>query len=155
MLNDAFPIEDAPVTAAISGKEVIPPSSSMAITSVVPGVATVVQGTLGIIALALTAGGIAIGDSPILGVGAWSLALFVFVLCALALASHYAKHSPWRADRSTIRAGARAWHEKRSAPATVETPLEREPLAKLMSQTLPSALSFWWQDLRSRKRPTR
>ena len=108
--------------------------SPVAITSVIPGTATVLQGALGIIALALTAGAIALGDVPVLGVGVWSFALFVFVVFAFSLASRYAKHSPWRADRSTTRRGAGPRHRnKRRAPA-VQTQLERQPLAKLVSQ---------------------
>jgi cation:H+ antiporter len=107
----------------------------VAITSVVPGMATVLQGALGIIALALTAGAIAIGDVPIFGVGAWSIAIFVFVLCAFALASRYAKHSPWRASRSTARTGAPARHGNQRPPPSAQNPLDQEPLPKLVSRT--------------------
>lgn len=109
--------------------------SPVAITSVVPGAATLLQGALGIIALALAAAAIGIGDVPVLGVGVWSLALFVFVVFAFSLASRYAKHSPWRADRSTTPAGARPRHGHRRRVPAIQTRLEREPLARLVAQT--------------------
>jgi cation:H+ antiporter len=104
--------------------------SECAVTSAVPGMATVLQGTLGIVALAITAAAIATGDSPVLGVGAGAALLFIFVVFGFWIASRYAVHSPWRADRST---------KKRSNPSTqqppppIETELERQPLARLLA----------------------
>jgi cation:H+ antiporter len=105
--------------------------SPVAITSVVPGAATLLQGALGIIALALTAAGIATGEVRVLGVGVWSFVLFAFVVFSFSLASRYAKHSPWRADRTR----AQLRHNKRHSVAPIQTQLEREPLAELVSLT--------------------
>jgi cation:H+ antiporter len=74
-----------------------------AITSAVPGPATLLQGALGILALALTAVAIATGDQDVLGVGIWSVVLFAFVIFSFWLTSRYAKRSPWRARRSVNR----------------------------------------------------
>jgi cation:H+ antiporter len=107
-----------------------------AITSIIPGAATLLQGALVIIALTLTASAIAIGDVRVFGVGAWSLALFVFVLFAFSLASRYAKHSPWRAERSHPTAPnslRRTYHRRRSAEVTR---LESQPLARLVCWTV-------------------
>jgi cation:H+ antiporter len=105
-------------------------SSRPAITSVVPGAATLLQGALGILALALTAGAIAAGDVRVFGVGVWPLVLFGFVVFAFWLASRYARHSAWRADRSTTRAHGLRNHRRPHIPA-VRTELEHEPLIRL------------------------
>jgi cation:H+ antiporter len=106
-------------------------SSRPAITSVVPGPATLLQGALGILALALTAGAIAGGDVRLFGVGVWSLVLFGFVVFAFWLASRYAKHSAWRADRSTTKMNSLQDRKGRRRMAAVRTELEREPLIRL------------------------
>jgi cation:H+ antiporter len=128
-------ITSLPEIAAVSGASQIATLSPAAITSVVPGAATLLQGALGIIALALTAAGIAVGEVRVLGVGAWSFVLFVFVVFSFSLASRYAKHSPWRADRSTNRTRAHPRHNKRQRGGAVQSQLEREPLAELVSLT--------------------
>jgi len=106
-------------------------SSRPAITSVVPGPATLLQGALGILGLALTAGAIAGGDVRLFGVGVWSLVLFGFVVFAFWLASRYAKHSGWRADRSTTKMNSLQDRKGRRRMAAVRTELEREPLIRL------------------------
>ena len=107
--------------------------SRKAITSAVPGAATLLQGTLGIIALALLAGIIAVRDVPVVGVGIGSVVLFVFVVFAFWLSSRYARHNPWRADRSTARRKRRT--ERREPSPPVVTELERKSLAWLWSVT--------------------
>jgi cation:H+ antiporter len=109
--------------------------SPTAITSVVPGATTLLQGALGIVALALTAGAIATGDVGVLGIGVWSLVLFVVVVFSFLLASRYAKHSPWRADRSTAKTAERPARARRRRMLAVQTELEREPLAQLVART--------------------
>jgi cation:H+ antiporter len=74
--------------------------SKAAITSVVPGAETLLQGPLGIVALALTASATATSDVRIFGIAAWSFIPLAFFIFAFWLASRYAKHSPGRADRS-------------------------------------------------------
>jgi cation:H+ antiporter len=103
--------------------------SAKAVTSGVPGPATLLQGTLGIVALALVAGAIAIGDVPVVGVGLGSIVIFVFVVFAFWLSSRYAKHSPWRADRSLPK--QRRAHLRAQAPPPQISELEQRSLASL------------------------
>jgi cation:H+ antiporter len=108
--------------------------SRVAITSVVPGAATLLQGALGIVALALTAGAIVVGDVDVLGVGVWSLILFGFIVFAFWLASRYAKRNPWRTDRSRTKKVLHAANADGPTPPE-QTRLERKPLAWLTALT--------------------
>lgn len=67
-----------------------------AITSEVASPATLMQGTLGILATLILATGILAGEVAIFGVGAWSSALVVFCISAFWLSSRYAKRAPWQ-----------------------------------------------------------
>jgi cation:H+ antiporter len=108
--------------------------SPVAITSVVPGAATMLQGVLGIAALALTAAGMTTGDIRVVGVGAWSIVLFAFVIFAFLLSSRYAKHSAWRAARSNPMTTPRLRRANRRMP-DAHAHLKHMPVAALASWT--------------------
>jgi cation:H+ antiporter len=109
--------------------------SRKAITSVVPGPTTLLQGALCIVALALTAGAIAVGDVRMLGVGVWSTVLFIFIVFAFWLASRYANHNSWRAERSTMHHTERPSRSSQRRMRAIRTRLERQPLARLAART--------------------
>jgi cation:H+ antiporter len=69
-----------------------------ALTSVVPSSTTILQGTMGMIMLALLAVAILVGDVQLVGVGLWPLVLATLCVGAFWLASRYAARAPWRAD---------------------------------------------------------
>lgn len=109
--------------------------SRAAITSTVPGPDTLLQGTLAIVALALTAAAGAVGDVSVFGVGVWSIVLFVFVLFAFWLSARYAGTSAWRARRLQMKMPdetARG-HAHRVRAARLE--LARMPLGRIVART--------------------
>lgn len=71
-----------------------------ALTAVIVGPSILLQGALGIAAMAVLALAIIAGDTLVLGVGLWSTALFAFMVFAFRLSSRYDTRSPWRTDRS-------------------------------------------------------
>jgi cation:H+ antiporter len=71
-----------------------------ALTAVIVGPSILLQGALGIAAMAILALAIIAGDTLVLGVGLWSTVLFAFMVFAFRLSSRYDTRSPWRTDRS-------------------------------------------------------
>jgi cation:H+ antiporter len=67
-----------------------------ALTSVVASPATMLQGTLDIIVLALVAIAILTGDVAILGVGAWPVLLSLACIAGFWLSSRYSSGAPWQ-----------------------------------------------------------
>ena len=71
-----------------------------ALTAVIVGPSIMLQGVLGIAAMAIVATAIIVGDTAVFGIGIWSTILFVFMVFAFRLSSRYDRRSPWRTDRS-------------------------------------------------------
>lgn len=67
------------------------------LTAVIAKSATLMQGVLGMLLLALVAAGIAAGETAILGVGIWSTLLFASCLGAMWVAFHYERRPAWAA----------------------------------------------------------
>lgn len=67
-----------------------------ALTFVVPNPVVLLQGALGIILVALVAVGIAVGDIPILGAGAWTWAVFGFFLFSIWLVARSERSPAWQ-----------------------------------------------------------
>lgn len=65
------------------------------LTSVVVKPATLLQGVLGMILLAVVVAAIVVGDTPLLGVGTWSALLFCLCLTALWVAFRYESRPMW------------------------------------------------------------
>jgi cation:H+ antiporter len=101
-----------------------------ALTGVVAEPATLFQATLGILALAVLAIGLAAGDAPVFRVGGWTLGLFAMAVLSFWISSRYAERSPWRIDRS-VKKDAR----KDKPPAADRSDLEKQPLAALIART--------------------
>lgn len=103
-----------------------------ALTSSVPSSATIMQGTLGIIALALVAVAILVGDYTVGWVGIWSIVLGLYCIWAFWLSSRYAEHTPWKA-RDEVR--------KKSSGADGASGADvREPLTSLIRKTAAAAV---------------
>lgn len=68
-----------------------------ALTSVVASPAALLQGTLNVLVLALAAAAVIAGDILVLGVGAWSAGLLLFVIAGMWLVSRYKHRRPWQA----------------------------------------------------------
>lgn len=66
-----------------------------ALTSVVAKPSTLLQGTLSMLLLTVVALAVTVGDVPLFGFGAWSLALFIACAAALWLSSGYENHPTW------------------------------------------------------------
>ena len=66
-----------------------------ALTSVVATPATLLQGVLSMLLLALTTAVILLGDRPIAGVGIGSALLFIFCVAAMRIAAHYETRPAW------------------------------------------------------------
>jgi cation:H+ antiporter len=73
-----------------------PVSGREALTSFVTKPAMLFQGTLGILLLVLVAIAITTGDYPVVGVGAWSMLIFLLCLLALWRSFRYEKRDVWR-----------------------------------------------------------
>lgn len=109
--------------------------SRAAITSTVPGPATLLQGTLAIVALALTAAAVAVGDTSIFGVGVWSVLLFAFVIFAFWLSSRYAGTSAWRAQRLQMKMPDADALGRAQRIRSARLKLAEMPLGRLVAQT--------------------
>ena len=66
-----------------------------ALTSLVAQPATLMQATLSMMVMALVAIAITSGDTSVLGIGAWSIAVFVSSIGAFWLCAHYERTAPW------------------------------------------------------------
>jgi cation:H+ antiporter len=53
------------------------------------------QGALTVLFLVVAAAGMTVGDVPLLGAGAWSIALFVLYILVVRLVEVYERHEPW------------------------------------------------------------
>jgi len=71
-----------------------------ALTSVVASPATLLQGTICIIVLALVAAAVLTGDAPVFGVGIWSVVLFALAVAGFWLCSRYSHRAPWHVKES-------------------------------------------------------
>ncbi|HEX7091536.1 MAG TPA: hypothetical protein VF192_15455 [Longimicrobiales bacterium] len=66
------------------------------------------QGALSVLFLVVAAAGIVVGDVPVFGVGAWSLALLALYLLFANLIRHYEWHRAWIPEEDVRRRGGRA-----------------------------------------------
>ena len=66
-----------------------------ALTSLVAQPATLMQATLSMMVMALVAIAITSGDTSVLGIGAWSIAVFASSIGAFWLCAHYERAAPW------------------------------------------------------------
>jgi cation:H+ antiporter len=66
-----------------------------ALTSVVAAPATMMMGALCMLVLALVAVAVTVGDVAVLGVGLWSVAIFLVSIGSFAIAASYGKRAPW------------------------------------------------------------
>lgn len=98
-----------------------------ALTSSVPSTATIIQGTLGIISLALVAIAILVGDVPLGWVGLWPILLGLYCFWAFWLASRYAERTPWKAKDER--------QKKKESAGESEQDVE-EPLTSLVRKTV-------------------
>ncbi|MGD9511447.1 MAG: sodium:calcium antiporter [Geminicoccaceae bacterium] len=72
-----------------------PLSGREALTSFIAKPAMLLQGTVGVVLLALAAVAIAVGDYPLFGVGLWSTLLFLLCLGSLWLSARYERRKVW------------------------------------------------------------
>ena len=72
-----------------------PVSGREALTSFIARPAVLFQGTLGIVLLGVVAVAMTTGDVPVLGVGAWSSALFLLCLAGMWMSAQYQRRAPW------------------------------------------------------------
>ena len=92
-----------------------------ALTSLVAQPATLMQATLSMMVMALVATAITSGDTSVLGIGAWSIAVFASSIGAFWLCAQYERTAPWAVEGGTTIKGTRhpQRRERRSAkPAT-------------------------------------
>jgi len=108
-----------------------------ALTAVVVGPSIMLQGVLGIAAMAILSLAIIAGDTLVLGVGLWSTAIFAFVVFAFRLSSRYDTRSPWRTDRSV---DPDEFSRIYGTPVLGRSQLERWSLAALIGATAALAL---------------
>ena len=66
-----------------------------ALTSLVAQPATLMQATLSMMVMALVAIAITSGDTSVLGIGAWSIAVFASSIGAFWLCARYERMAPW------------------------------------------------------------
>ena len=108
-----------------------------ALTAVVVGPSILLQGVLGIAAMAILAAAIVAGDTLVIGVGFWSTVLFAFVIFAFRLSSRYDKRSPWRTDRSV---DPDEFSRIYGTPILGRSQLERWTLTSLIAATIGLAI---------------
>lgn len=89
-----------------------------ALTSVVPSAGTMLQGTLGILALALLTTAVLTGDLAVFGIGLWSSALLIYCVFAFWLAKLYSKRQTWQAAGEDAREDLENDGEGPSDPGT-------------------------------------
>ncbi|HEX7091532.1 MAG TPA: hypothetical protein VF192_15435 [Longimicrobiales bacterium] len=102
------------------------------------------QGTLSVLFLVVTAAGIVVGDLGILGAGVWTVALLALYLFFANLVRHYEWHRAWIPEEDVRRRGTRAARadaapgpEQRSRPPR----RDRRPLRGLILATAAVALA--------------
>ncbi len=88
-----------------------PLSGREALTSFFAKPTMLLQGTLGIVLLAVVAIAMATGDYPIFGVGVWSTTLFLLCLGALWLSARYESRNVWEAPEQEPTGTTEASHE--------------------------------------------
>ena len=111
-----------------------------ALTAIMVGPAILLQGVLGIVAIAIVALAITGGDTLIAGVGAWAIALFAFTIFAFRLSYRYESRSPWRTDRSV---DPDEFSRLYGAPAVGRSRLEGWSLSRLIGATAGLALGVF------------
>lgn len=105
-----------------------------ALTSVVAGPSTLLQGTLGIVAIGIVAIAFVAGDSnTILGASPWTWGLAGFAVFAFRIVSRYDRRAPWRTNRSY---DADEFAREYGTPATEHSRLETRRLSWLILATV-------------------
>jgi len=99
-----------------------------ALTSVVAQPATLLQAALSMLVLALVAIAITSGDVPVLGLGAWSIAVFGASIGAFWLCARYERSAPWT-PRTEARSHGSARRAKKTDNGT------KRPLNALVMKT--------------------
>lgn len=74
-----------------------------ALTAVVPDPVVMLQGTLCVVLLATVAGGVLVGDRPMVGVGLWSWGILGFALFSLWKLSEAGNRKPWMANTKLVK----------------------------------------------------
>ncbi len=106
-----------------------------ALTSVVGQVVVMLQGTFGIILLAVVAVAVTVGDTAIGPVGAWSSFLLVAYLAMVALLAKSEKSPPgWTVHRAA--------NQPDEAPPEPDEPAEQRPLSRLVWLTTAAAAAI-------------
>ena len=100
-----------------------------ALTSAVAGPATLFQGTLGMMAMAIVATGIAAGELAFGPVGVWSTVLTVFCFAALWLASRYDARRTWTPANDQVSIAATGAREKRKSAHSTSALIVRTAIA--------------------------
>lgn len=70
-------------------------SGRRALTSIIAKPATLLQGVLGMVLMAVAATAAASADTPLLGAGLWTWSLFAATITAMWIASHYERRPAW------------------------------------------------------------
>ncbi|MCZ7661045.1 MAG: sodium:calcium antiporter [Xanthobacteraceae bacterium] len=100
-----------------------------ALTSVVASPATLLQGTLNIILLTVLSAAVVVGDVEVLGMGGWTILLFVLCVAAFWLSSRYSQRAPWRLAAS----------EKGRSPQS-DAGAPKRPLSRLVMRAAGAAV---------------
>ncbi|HEX6939393.1 MAG TPA: hypothetical protein VF158_08275 [Longimicrobiales bacterium] len=92
------------------------------------------QGVLTVLFLVVAAAGMTVGDTPLLGAGAWSLALLVLYLLCVLLVQRYQRREPW-VPSEEARARSPELARRRRDDRLANAPRERRPLRRVVLAT--------------------
>jgi cation:H+ antiporter len=92
------------------------------------------QGALTVLFLVVAAAGMMVGDVPLLGAGAWSIALLVLYVLVVRLVEVYERHEPWVPTGETDSTG-KADEAKRGEVGGGAPGQDRRPMSRIIMAT--------------------